>query len=155
MLTPIRLNDVQVIQNEINRQYKLGSMMMDQKEYDDFSTMMETIGEFSDDGLYDMGKSGTTDERISDLLYLLQSVEEFELLYCQKYYRESVLSLNSSVEDILKFISSLSSVSGKRYAVFIQEYPLDMKEKQQSWNTNLFIHGYPRYGFAVVIFGDE
>lgn len=155
MLTPIGLNDVQLIQREMNRQYKLGSMFMDREDYDYFSTLMSTISDFSDDGLYSMGLHDNPDERLFELVRLLRDVEEFKMLTCQKYYLESVLSLNSSVEEILEFVSSLSAVAGKRYAVFTNAYPSDMDEKQQVWNGNIFPNGYPRYGFTVVIFGDE
>lgn len=155
MLTPIGSNDVQLIQQEMNRQYKLGSMFMDREDYDYFSTLMSIISDLSDDGLYSMGLHDNSDERLFELVHLLRDVEEFEILNCQKYYLEPNLSLNSSVEEILEFVSSLSAVAGKRYAVFTNAYPSVIDEKQQNWNGNIFPNGYPRYGFTVVIFGDE
>lgn len=155
MLSPITQDDTQFVRQEMNRQRRLGSMFMDTEEYDYFTVMMDNIGDFSADGVYSMGATDSLNMPLLELVQLLRDVDEFEFLSCQKYYGEKLLDLESSVENTLSFVASLSAVENKRYALFIWEYSVTTDGKRQRRNDHYFLEGYPTYGFNVVILGDE
>lgn len=155
MLSPITQDDTQLVRQEMKRQRRLGSMIMDAEDYDYFTLIMDNIGDFSADGLYSMGRTDSMNMQLLELVQLLRDVKEFGFLYCQKYYVEQLLDLDSSIENILSFVASLSAVENKRYALFVWEYYTAMDRKHERRNTYSSLGEYPTYGFNIIVLGDE
>lgn len=169
MLSPITQADTLFVRQEMARQFRLGSMFMDAEEYGFFTALLDDIDSFSENGLYLLRANdvrGTDDSlRADDLLgtklfdmdlfELLVTVDEFEFLSCPKFYCDGLLALDSSVGDILSFVASLPAVKGKRYSLFVWEYPTTSSWIQLRMGLRLYKEGYPVYGFAVMVLGDE
>lgn len=157
MLSPLAQDDALFVRQEIDRQFRLGSMFIDAEEYDFFTALLDDIDSFSDNGLYSLGANDALGTKLFDmeLFGLLDMVDEFEFLYCSKFYFNGLLALDSSVDDILSFVASLPVVKGKRYYLFVWDYPTASALLQAKAGLQLYRDWYPVYGFAVVILGDE
>lgn len=157
MLSPITQADARFVRQEMDRQFRLGSMFMDTEEYDFFTALLDDIDSFSENGLYSLRANDAWGTKLfdMDLFELLVTVDEFEFLSCPKFYCDGLLALDSSVGDILSFVASFPAVKGKRYSLFVWEYPTTSSWIQLRMGLRLYREGYPVYGFAVMVLGDE